>query len=90
MGIAVTLGTLWCNGSTLARNARDVGFYSHSRCNITHFHHTHDTGAADQDPVKPWLFNLPCVCIRKVIACMYVIVSIKILTIPRDEGSSLH
>ena len=29
-----------------------------------------------------WLLNLPCVCICKGIACMYVIVSIKRLTVP--------
>ena len=29
-----------------------------------------------------WLINLPCVCICKDTACMYVIVSIKRLTIP--------
>ena len=31
-----------CNGSTLAWNARDVGFDSHSRHNISHFHHTYE------------------------------------------------
>ena len=33
----------WCNGSTLGRNTRDVGFQSRSRHSIFHFHHTHDT-----------------------------------------------
>ena len=70
--------------STLAQNARDEGFIvtlgaifpilSHP------WHWCHD-----QDPTKlcaVWLLNLPCVCMCKVIACMYVILSIKRLTIP--------
>ena len=37
-----------------------------------------------------WLLNLPCICICKAIASMYVIVSIKRLKFYGDECSSLH
>ena len=54
--------------------------------NITDFHHTHDTGAVTRilyELQAVWLLILPCVCILwKAIACMYVIVSIKRITIP--------
>ena len=33
---------MWCNGSTLARNARDVRS-SHALDSISHFYHTHDS-----------------------------------------------
>ena len=34
--------------------------------------------------------NLPCVYVREVTACMYVIVSVKRLTIPGGECNRLH
>ena len=74
---------MWCYGSTLAWNARD-GYNSCSRHNISHFHDIHDTGYHDHDPIQAMSFMVlePSLCLYKVIACMYVIVSIKRLTIP--------
>ena len=50
--------------STLAQNARIVGFDSHSRHTISHFYHTHNTGAMPRILCKlrtVCLLNLPCV-----------------------------
>ena len=81
---------MWCNGSTLICNARDVGSIPAlgTVFSIFHFHLTHDTGAMNRILYKlctVWLLNLPYVCICKVIACMYVIVSIKRLTSPEGR-----
>ena len=37
---------------TLAWNARDVGSIPALDANISHCHHSHDTGCGDHDPVK--------------------------------------
>ena len=45
---------MWCNDSTLTRNARSVGLIL-ALCAIfchTHFCHTHDTACHNHDPVK--------------------------------------
>ena len=69
--------------STLARDARDVGFDSCSRHNIPYVHRSHDTGSMTMVLYKlcaVLLLNLSCVCICNVTACLNVIVSIKRLT----------
>ena len=36
----------WCNGYHTTLEGKRCGFDSHSRCIISHFHHTHDTRIA--------------------------------------------
>ena len=80
----------WYNGQHTGLESKRSGFYFRFRHNISHFHHTHDTGFHDQDLVQVvWFFNLPCLCmcvytyiLCMITACIYVIVSIKRLTIP--------
>ena len=59
------------------------GFESHSRHTISHYHHLVVVVAVTIFLYKlctEWLVNLPCVCVCKSIACMYVNVSINRLT----------
>ena len=82
VGIVVTSGKpMWCNGSKMAWNGR-CGFDSCSGYNVSHFCHIHDTGLILYKLHVVWLLNLPCVCVCKANAFMYVIVSINKLTIP--------
>ena len=86
--IVVTSGKrMWCNGYRIGLECQRCGFDSCSRHNISHFHHIHDTGFHDQDPVQAavWLLNIPCVYVSEMTACMYVIVTIKRLTILRGR-----
>ena len=77
---------VWCNGSTLARNDRDVGVNSCSRHNISITPMT--LVAMTMDPVQathcmvvePTLSLYIYVCM--VIACMYVLLCNTRLTIP--------
>ena len=67
----------------LARNARDVGSSPALGTVFSHFHHTHDTGCYEHDPIQAtccMIVKLPCVCIC-AIAYMNAIVNIKRLTI---------
>ena len=85
MGIMVTSWKhMWWNGSTLARNARDVGL-NPALCTVfpivvppmTMFAMTRILYKLHT--VR--LLNLPCLYICMTIACVYVIVSIRRLTI---------
>ena len=82
---------MWCYGSTLARNARDVGSIPalDTMFNIT-FVAPMPLVAATRILYKLhalWLLNLPCVCKCKAITCVYLIINIKGLTIPAGRVS---
>ena len=83
MGIVVTSGKpMRCNGSTLARNAKDVGSILTLGTIFPIFVTLMRLVAVAMILYKlhtVWLLNLLCVCRSKAIACMYVIVR---LTIP--------
>ena len=82
VGIVVTSGSL--PGSTLARNARCVGSIRALGTIIPIFISPMTLVAMSMILYKlctAWLLNLPCVCICKTTTCMYVIVSIKRLTL---------
>ena len=77
-----------CNGSTLARNARDVGSIPSLVTIFPIFVTPMTLVAVTMILYKlcaAWLLNLPCVCKCKVIVCMYIIVRIERLTIPEGQ-----
>ena len=75
---------MWCTDSTLAWNARDV-FHSPFRHSISHLQSTNDTGA-----ITMTLYKLCAERHGKATSCVYIIVSIKIITIGGCECSSQH
>ena len=75
----------WRNGSTLTKNARDVGLTPTLGTVFPIFSAPMTLVVVSMILYKLHavrLLNLPCVCICKAIACIYVTVSIKRLTIP--------
>ena len=81
-----TLGKpMWCNGGVLTQNARDVGSIP-ALDTIFPISITPTTLVAVTMVLYKlctvWLLNLSCVCLCKAIARVYIIVSIKRLTIP--------
>ena len=87
--IAVTPGKpTWCNGSTLALNAR-TGSLSYALGAIFHIFITPTTLVAVtmilHKPCTEWLWNLSCVDVCQVTTYTYVIVSNKRLTIPEGR-----
>ena len=86
MDIVVTSGSL--HGVmvyTLVRNAREVGSIPALDTIFPIFIPPMTLFVVTMIPYKlcpVWSLNLRCVCIWKAIACMYVIISIKRVTIP--------
>ena len=74
----------WCNGNTLAQNARDVGLIPAIGTTfpavITSVALVSMAMSLNR-PHAVWLLNLPCVHACKVIACICVIVTIERLPI---------
>ena len=58
---------MWCNGSTLAQNARDVGSIHILSTISLIFIHTHDTGCHDHDHVQAM-----CCMVVEPALCMYM------------------
>ena len=89
MGIVVRAGSLGdVMVSTAGSECKRCRFDSHCRHNIFYFHHSHDTGYHGLDRVQAMhcMVIEPTLCIvYGVTACMYVIVSIKRLTIPMGQ-----
>ena len=64
MGIVVMSGKpMWCNGSTMAQNARDVGLSPAQGTVFLIFVTPMALVAMTMIPDKLWLLNLPCLCI---------------------------